>query len=179
MTLNVVQDRPCAELLPSRRHFALTRLIAFARMRLARGVPTPSQRVIHALDRDQTAAEMYVASFGFWLLLTCYIAAALPLHPAAAVIAAAVMAQFAIQLSVVGVALATGLVTRAENRVKLNSVVLMTAVLLVSSYVATLPGDVRYAAWVCLGAIAANAAAAAILWLLRHSVRAAEEQCAG
>lgn len=177
MTLNVVHDRPCAELLPSRRHFAVTRLIAFARMRTARGVPDAAARTIHAIDRDQTAAEMHAASFGFWLLLTCYIAAVLPLHPAAAAIAAAVIAQFAIQLSVVGVALLTGLVTRAENRVKLNSVVLMTAVLLVSSYVATLDGSVRYAAWLCLGAMAVNAAAAVLLWFLRDSVRAAEERC--
>jgi hypothetical protein len=178
MRFAMVYDRPAARLLPSRRRFALARLIAFARLRTSAPPQLEHDRLILAIDRDQTVSEMYGIAASMSVLTTCYVAAALPLPRAAAIALAIPLGTMTVQVLVVLIGVLTGLVTRVENRIGINSAVLMTILLLASSYVATMASPARYAAWLCLAVMLLNAIAAGILRLLRDSVRAAEERCA-
>jgi hypothetical protein len=177
VTLNVVRDRPAARLLPSRRHFALARLIAFLRLRAGADAPLPADHLILSIDRDQTAAEMYGVPAAVSLVLASYIAAALPLPAPIAVVTALPLGVLAVQVAIVLIGIITGLLLRTEYRTNINSATFMTLMLLASSYAATLAGPVRYAAWLWLASMLLNAIAACVLWLLRGAVREAEERC--
>ncbi|MBV8546295.1 MAG: hypothetical protein JO088_16250, partial [Acidobacteria bacterium] len=66
--MNVVADKPEAHWLPSRHRFALSRLIAYAKLRRARAIAKNAEHLILPIDRDQTAAEMN--GVALWVFFT-------------------------------------------------------------------------------------------------------------
>ena len=172
--MRVVRDHAEARWLPSRHRYALARLIAFLRLRGARSEPHPG--LILAIDRDQSTPENMTVGFSVWFALTCYAAAALP---GAWKVIAPIVSQAVLQVGVVGSNLLLHLFGRdlyAFNH-RINSVVLFVILFLATSYFATTPLWVRFVAWAVLAVFALNAIAAAILFLLRRSVRELEARC--
>ena len=63
--MRVVRDCPQAQYLPLRHHFALARLLAFFASRFRSPAAPHVDRVVHALDRDQSAVENYGVAIWF------------------------------------------------------------------------------------------------------------------
>ncbi len=169
--MNYVRDRAEAIWLPSRYHFALSRLVALAMLHIARPSLPPVDHLAYAIDRHQSALENYAVSIWFVATATCYVAALLPLAPAAAI-----GAGFALTLTSIQVFIP--LSGRVVGSRKANSFVLMLCLAAASLYFASRLTWARVPAMFFLGVIALNALAAAVLWLLRHRVREVEQRCA-
>ena len=175
--MNVVRDRPEARWLPSRHHFALARLIAYANLRSACEGVKNAEHLILAIDRNQTAAEMNGVAIWIFVTTVCYIAAALPLIWPAAIIVAIPIAAIVLQFPTVIIGPIVRMLIGDGNHIKIISVIAMSLLVIASSYVATSNSWARYAAWFFFAVLIVNGAAAAIVWLLRGSIRAAEERC--
>jgi hypothetical protein len=176
--MNVVIGRPEARWLPSRYRFAIARLIALARLRRgARSTAERPEHLILAIDRDQSAVEIYSVAVWAFLTTASYFAAVLPLPVPLAIVAAIPLASLAIQIPFLGGGLAIRLVTRDENHVRIISAGMMGLLFIASSYLAVTETWARFVAWFFLAVLALNGLAALILWLLRTRVQAAEERC--
>lgn len=181
--MRVVRDRADARGLPSRRHFALTRLIALVRMQ--QRLPISQHGLILPMDRDQSAAENYGISIWIVLTVSCYVtyrlAQRLPLALAALLSIPAAAALIEVPIYVVGAVFIplwnAVRKRRIENNIRLNSVVMMTLLIAAAAYFATVPSWVSIPAWLFLGIAAMNAIAAAILRLLRGRVLELERRC--
>jgi hypothetical protein len=178
MMLNIVADRPEARWLPSRHRFAIARLIGYLRLRRSKPAAPNSEHLILSIDRDQTAAEMNIVALWVFVTTTCYIAAALPLTLPLAIILAIPLAAIAIHLPIVIGGPLLRLFIGDGNHIKIVSVTTMSLLLIASSYVATTASWARVVAWLFFAILLINCLAAAILWLLRDAVQAAEERCA-
>lgn len=176
--MNVVVDRPEARLLPSRHRFALTRLIAYIRLRGARSAASRPEHLILPIERDQTAAEMNGIAIWVFITSACYVTAALPLALPVAIIIAIPLAAVAIHVPIVVGGPIVRLIIGDGDHVKIVSVITMALLLIASSYFAVSPAPARFAAWFFFALLILNSAAAIILWLLRNPIRAAEERCA-
>lgn len=177
MTLNIVTGRPEARWLPSRHRFALARLIGYLRLRQSKPAAHDSERLILSIDRDQTAAEMYMVALWVFISTTCYIAASLPLALPLALVMAIPLATIAIHLPIVAGGPLLRLFIGDGNHIKIISVATMALLLIASSYFATTASWARFVAWLFLAILLVNCLAAAILWLLRDALQAAEERC--
>jgi len=198
--VNVVHDRPAARWLPSRHHFALARLIALLRVipSAAERERSPSQlpgdlspssrigmtdRLVLAIERDQSAIEIYSVAVWIFLTVACYAGALLPVPIGWAFLAGLVIAGVVIQIPVYvagGVLVplwnaATG--AKLEHNQKFNSIVFMTLLVIASSWFGTRPSPVRYVAWFFFLVLVLNAAAWAIMAALRGKARKLEHQC--
>lgn len=143
----MIQDNPAARWLPSRHHFALTRLIAFVTGRVRTAPKLDLDLLLLAIDRDQTAIENYTIAVWFWLTTACYLSAVLPLHPALAIVIAIPLAAFVVQIPMFFGA---------------SAPVLMLLYFCASAYFATAPGAVHYVAWFSLSLFVVNA----IAWII-------------
>ena len=172
--MHVVRDRGEARWLPSRHRYALARLIAFLRLRGARSEPHPG--LVLAVDRDQSAAENMTLGFAVWIIWTCY---AVVILPGAWKVTAPIVAHLGLQLVLVGTILLLHLFGRDlwAFHHRINSVLMFVLLLLASSYFAATQLWVRFVAWIVLAAFVLNAVAAAVLFLLRRSVRELEARC--
>lgn len=159
-----VRGRADARWLPSRYHFALFRLFAFLRLRVAR--PEPREGLFLIVDRHQTAAEQHGVSIWIVLTVTCYLAATLfarwPLPLALAV--ALPLAPLAIHVPM----LSLGFLTAGNRR--LNAMSLMLTFIIAAAYFAQHQSWARFAAWQFLAVVALNAIAAVIVFLLRSPI---------
>lgn len=162
--MNVVHDRPQAKWLPSRHRFALARLVAYAKLLTSRPTTPDVDRLILAIDPDQSAIENYAASIWYLGSLTCFIAAFVPL-----------LIAFPIALIIIEIPIYVFGVPFGNRRITSAGYVLCGAG--AAAYFALQPTWIRFAAYVFLGVLALNAIAFVIMWLLRHHVRAAEERC--
>jgi len=165
--VKAVRDREDARWLPSRHHFALFRLLAFLRLRFAR--PRPRPGLVLVIDRDQSAFENQAVASWIVLTLAGYLAAGpLARWPLALAIPAALLLAGAIvQVMVVGGGL---LVFLFPDRIRANSMLFMTTMLLLAAYYATRATWARFVAWQFLALVALNAIAAAIVFLLRRPI---------
>jgi len=176
--VNVVRDRPEARWLPSRHHFALARLIAYAKLRGARESTKKTEHLVLAIDRDQTAAEMNGAAIWVFITTVCYIAAALPLIWPAAIVVAIPIAAIALQLPTVVIGPIVRMLIGDGDHIKIISVIAMSLLVIASSYFAVSSSWARYVAWFFFAVLVINGTAAIVVWLLRGGIRAAEERCA-
>lgn len=176
--MNVVIDRPEARWLPSRHHFALARLIAYAKLRGGRTATTNAEHLILPIDHDQTAAEINGAAIWLFVTTVCYIASTVPIHWLAAIAVAIPIAAIVLQFPTVVVGPFVRLLIGDGDHIKIISVIAMLFMVLASSYFAASNSSVRFVAWFFFAVLAVNAAAAAVVWLLRGRIRAAEERCA-
>jgi hypothetical protein len=177
MMLNIAIDRPEARFLPSRHRFAIARLVSYLRLRRSKLVAPHAEHLILSIDRDQTAVEMYMVALWVFVTTACYIAASLPLVLPLAVIVAIPLATIAIHLPIVIGGPLLRLLTGDGNHIKIISVTTMALLLIASSWFATTASPARFVAWLFFAILLINCLAAAILWLLRNTVQAAEERC--
>jgi hypothetical protein len=174
--VRVVRDCPQAQYLPSRYHFALTRLLAFAASRFRSPAVTPADRVVYAIDRDQSAMENYGVAIWFVLTLACYLTFLLPFRAPFDIVAAIVIAPLSVQIAIPvvgGVFTLMGM----KNNVALVSATIMSVMIAVSSLLATAAAPVRFVAWLFLFVVALNSAAWLILLTLRNRIRELEKRC--
>jgi hypothetical protein len=176
--MNVVTDRPEAHWLPSRHRFALSRLIAYWKLRGARAVANNVEHLILPIDRDQTAAEMNGIAIWVFVTTVCYVAAALPLIWPVAIIVAIPIAAIVIHFPIVVIGPIVRMLIGDGDHIKIISLITMSLLVIASSYVAVSNSWPRYVAWFFFAALIANGAAAIVVWLLRGRIRAAEERCA-
>jgi hypothetical protein len=177
--MNVVTDRPEARWLPSRHRFALARLVAYAKLRGARGVVTNhAEHLILPIDRDQTAAEMNGIAIWVFLTTVCYIASMLPLIWPAAIVVAIPIAAIALHLPIVVIGPIVRMLIGDGDHVKIISVITMSLLVIASAYVAASSSWSRYVAWFFFAVLIVNAAAVVVVRLLRGEIVAAEERCA-
>lgn len=176
--MNVVTDRPEARWLPSRHRFALARLIAYAKLRVANDGETSAEHLILPIDRDQTAAEMNGVAMWVFVTTVCYIAAALPLIWPAAIIIAIPISAIVLQLPTVIIGPIVRMLIGDGDHIKIISVIAMALLVIASSYVAASASWARYVAWFFFAVLVINGAAAVAVGLLRGEIRAAEERCA-
>ena len=162
--MNVVHDRPQAKWLPSRHRFALARLVAFVMLTCGTGPTSDVDRLMLAIDPDQSTIENYAASIWYLGSLTCFLSAFVPL-----------LIAFPIALIVIEIPIYAFGVPFGNRRVTSAGYVLCGAG--AAAYFALQPTWIRFAAYAFLGVLALNAIAFVIMWPLRHRVRAAEERC--
>lgn len=173
--MKIVHGRAEARWLPSRFNFALFRLYAFVRMRLAKPQHADVSLV---LDRNQNPVESAVLSTWTTATLACYAAGTwfadwpLPL----ALLAGIPVAITCLEIPIV--AIGVPLRHRANN-IPLNSFMLMSLLIGTALYFARAQSWVRFAAWQFLGAVALNALAAGIVFLLRGRIDAMENAMGG
>lgn len=179
----IVRNRADARLLPSRRDFALFRLVAW--MRLSRAEPSRTSSM-YFTDRHQTAVEMWTV--GLWLLATTtlYVTDALSdrLHFAAALLTGFVTALLALQFTPVlsGLVVAPvwrSIVSRTTLPMRVNGFVVMFLFFASTGWAALRPSWVRYVAWWTITIAALNLIAAAVLYVFRDSIARLEASVVG
>jgi hypothetical protein len=171
--VKVVRDRPEARALPSRRHFALTRLVALMFPGTPRNSEEPRDHIVLSIDADQTASESYLVSAWFTATLACYIAAALPLVLPVAMIVAVPLAM----ISIVLICMFATLPLPDGDNTRVSSAALFVVLAIASAYFAVQPSWARFVAWLFFSFVIANAIAATIVWLLGGRVRELEARC--
>lgn len=174
--MRVVRDCPQARYLPSRYHFALARLLAFAASRFRSPVAARVDRVVYALDRDQSAVENYGVAIWFVVTLACYLGFLLPFRAPFDILAAVVIAPLSAQIAILLVGGAFTLMGM-KNNIAILSAATMSVMITVSSYLATVAAPVRFIAWFFLFVVVLNAAAWLILLPLRNRIREMEKRC--
>ena len=181
--MNLVRDNPAAARLPSRRHFAIARLIAFLASDKPASMPHGVDHLVLAVDHDQTAVEMYAVSIWMFVTAAWYIAVVLPLPVAAAIAVAIVFTGILIQIPfyIIGAVLMPlwNLVTGATivNNQKLNSVAFMTLMVIASSFFGASRTSARYPAWFFFAVLVLNSAAWVVVSLLRARELEMERKC--
>jgi len=173
--MTIVRGRADARRLPSRHRFALFRLAAL--MRLRNAAPRPADVVLF-LDRDQNAIDHHAASLWIVLTIACYLAGTLfAAWPVVAALAVSVpLALMAVQFPVAIIGLLTA---RTARRHLINSVALMSVLILLAVHFARGTSWVRFAAWQFLAVIGLNAIAAVIVFLLRAPIARLEREVIG
>ena len=174
--MRIVRDCPQARYLPSRYHFALARLLAFAASRFRSPAAARVDRVVYAIDRDQSAVENYGVAIWFVVTLACYLGFLLPFRAPFDILAAVVIAPLSAQIAILLVGGAFTLMGM-KNNLAILSAATMSVMIAVSSYLATATAPVRFVAWFFLFVVALNAIAWLILLPLRNSIRELEKQC--
>jgi hypothetical protein len=167
-------NHPRAKRLPSRRRFALARLIALATFRSGTE-GAPADRVVYAVDTDHDAVESYFMSAWFSVMAFAYAAALVPQRGFVAVALAIVLTPVVMHVSLFTAALFTGYTDRDWRRYQ--SIFHMTLFITLSIHVAQLSSPARYVAWASLALCAANAVAAVIMFFARDAVRRMEAEC--
>ena len=176
--MNVVTDKPQARWLPSRHHFALSRLTAYAKLGGARAIANNAEHLILPIDRDQTAAEMSGVAVWVFFTTVCYIAAALPLILPVALMVAIPMAAIVLQFPIVVIGPIVRMMIGDGDHIKIISAITMALLVIASAYFAASSSWPRYVARLFFAVLIVNGVAAIVVWLLRDGIREAEERCA-
>ena len=167
--MKMVRGRADARWLPSRHRFALFRLYAALRLRLAK--PEPRDSLMLIVDRDQSAYEHHGLSLWIVLTVTCYVAGTLPGRwpLPLALLAALPLAVVA----VVAVVILGGLLLGSGERA---GVAFMLVLAVASGVVARHASWSRFVAWHFFAVVALNAVAAAIVFVLRGPIARMERE---
>lgn len=177
--MNAIRDRLEARWLPSRHHFALFRLGAFLRLRVAQ--PRLQQGLLLTVDRHQSQFEHYSLSAWMALTVTCFTAGTLfaSRHFALALALAVPVTMVVLQLTVVGSGLLADLFSavtglKADDPVGASSFVMMLLFVSTAAWLATSRTWVRWVAWQVLALVALNALAAVLVFFLRAPIERLE-----
>lgn len=114
-----------------------------------------------------------------WVMITttAYVAASLPFTLPVSILLAIPLAAMAIQVPFLPGGALLRLLLGDGNHIKIVSVTTMALLLIVSSYFAMKTTWPRFVAWFFIAVLIINSVAAALLWLMRDQIRAAEERC--
>jgi len=170
--VKVVRDRDEARWLPSRHHFALTKLVAMIAMKRTTHRES-SLKKIYAIERDQSTLENYAIAIWLYVTGTAYL---LAVTPKFTWIVIPWIAGFLIHVPCFVIGVIANRFGAVENR-KLNGVSTMAMYLIASSWFATTDSPVAVIAWIFLGIVALNALAAVVMWMLRGTAAAMERRC--
>lgn len=169
--MKIVSDRR-PRWLPSRHSFALARLIAFLVFRIQKQNParSPADRYVFTIDEHQSSAENYFVAA--WVLATAIVetTALLPFRTWISAIIAVITVPWLLQLPLYVLGSMFG-------RRSLTSMATLGVIAIGSAFVAVMPSNAHYVAWLFLIVVAANAAAWPIGWLLREPMKALEREC--
>ena len=173
--MRIVRGRAEARWLPSRFNFAVFRLYAFFRMKTAK---PEAADVALVIDPNQNPIESAVLSAWTAATLSCFAAATLfaswPLPLALLAGLPVAILALEIPLLVVGIPL-----RHRKNNIPLNSAVSMSLLTGAAVYFTRADSWVRFAAWQFLAAVAVNAAAAVVVFLLRGAIARMENDSGG
>jgi len=146
-------------------------MFAFVRSHFPVRPRTDVDHILISIHPDHSALETYTVAIWFYVTLTCYIAAVLPIGW---MVTAPLIAALAVQI-VTGSISAMGSVR--ANHLHRNSMALFGLMIIASAWFAMQPGLVRYVAWFFLAVVAVNAIAWLVMIALRNSVRELEQRC--
>jgi hypothetical protein len=187
--MDVLRDRPVAAGFPSRRRFALSRLLAFAslRRRCARQSQTPvvagAPHIVLVIDRDQSALEIYSVAFLHFAVFTTFIATFIPLPLPLSITLAALVEPVAAQIPcfiVGGFLMPRWAAWRKRDTIDFqdeNGFVLMLLAAAVSVYLVRLQGWTRPVGLLFLGLLGLNAVASVIARAFRNAILSLEQRC--
>lgn len=177
--MKVVRDRAEARWLPSRHHFALFRLGAFLRLRVA--LPRPQEGLLLTVDRHQSQFENYSLAVWVAVTMTCFTAGTLfaSRHFALALALAVPVTMVLLQVMVVGSGLLVDLVSgmtglKGDDPASASSFVMMVLFVGIAAWLATSRTWVRWVAWQVLALVALNALAAVLVFFLRAPIERLE-----
>lgn len=178
--MTIVRDRADARWLPSRFNFALFKLFAFARLKMAKPEPQPGLAL--AIERNQSAAENYAVTIVVFIVLAAFVASLLAtsLPFGTACLVAVPTTAVLINVQVVGVgAILIPFVrkltrSRPEIGIALNSAITAMFVTAAAAFLAVSDSSVRHFGTAFLILIAANAVAAIIVFVLQRPIADAE-----
>ena len=173
--LKLVRDCPQARNLPSRRRYALARLVALLAFRRTAQVPAGVDRVVYGIDPDHDPTENYFVGSMYAMLMVAFTAAALPFGRAMSIIVAAVLSPLTLQLPIF-IAAVFSRFRKGDFR-RWQAAVHLGIIAAFSAYFARTDSAVRYLAWAFLILVAANAIAAVIMFFTRDTVRRMEAEC--
>lgn len=170
--MKLIRNRAEARWFPGRFNLAMFRLLAFVLCRSSRRQTQPG--LVLAVDRHQSALESYAVAL--WIMLSSSIYAFALLRRVVTAWAAALLAVpaalFVIQALTQLVLVAPRRWDRSHHR--LNSFILMSAMVLVSGYIAMTAHWSSVVGWTGIALAVANTIAALALWFLRPQVTALE-----
>lgn len=177
--MRAIRDRAEARWLPSRHHFALFRLGAFLRLRVAQ--PRVQQGLLLTVDRHQSQFEHYSLSAWVALTVTCFTAGTLfaSRHFAFALALAVPVTLVLLQVTVVGSGLLVDLISgvtglKGDDPASASSFLMMALFLSTAAWLATSRTWVRWVAWQVLALVALNALAAVLVFFLRAPIERLE-----
>lgn len=176
-----VRDQPGARWLPSRFHTASFRLIALIASTVRRREPE-HRGIVLVIDRHQNAFENHAMALLVVVLSASFAGMhmAQALRPAVAAILALPVAAILLQVIIVGSGLVFAPIARLFGRSIRHGgpAAYITFVMLsvYSIYYMRSPLWIRYVARAFIAAVAVNAGAAVIMWLLRRRVIRLEQQ---
>jgi len=177
--MRLVRGRSEARWFPSRHNFALFRLAAYFRLRIARSEPFEG---IVAIDRYQSNTETYLVAAWIVLTLACYLTVTLfaswPVPLAFATAVPVALAGVEVPMIASGLVL-TLVAPRGKDITRANSVSVMLLFFAAAAYFAMRPTWVRFAAWQVLFLGAANAVASAIVFFVRDDIARLETAIGG
>jgi len=164
--IEAIRNHPEARWLPSRHRFALFRLYALLRLLRATTEPTATELVL-PIDRDQSAHEQYTVGAWIYLTAVAYVAALLPVVTPLALVLAIPIAAVALHVPLL---LLGAVLPRWTPHESLHAKVLMTVLAAGSFWFAQHDRWPRSIAWLFLGVLAANGAAALVNFAFRGTV---------
>jgi hypothetical protein len=156
----------------------MARLLAYLKLRAGRGPANEAEHLVLPIDRDQTAAEMNAIAIWIFITTVLYVTAMLPMIWPAAILVAIPVAAVALHFPIVVIGPIVRLLIGDGDHIKIVSVITMSLLVIASSYIAASDSWARYVAWLFFAMLIVNGVAAAVVWLLRGGIRAAEERCA-
>lgn len=172
--MRIVRGRADARWLPSRFNYGLFRLYAYLRMKTARPEPADVALVI---DANQNPMESFAIGIWTTLTLACYAAGTwfdswpLPLG----LLAGVVVGITGLEIPVIVI----GLLRPTRNNIPFTSALMMALLIGAAAFFSRAESWIRFVAWQFLVVVALNAVAAAIVFLLRHSVAKTEHAAGG
>ncbi|MEO6260664.1 MAG: hypothetical protein ABIP63_09945 [Thermoanaerobaculia bacterium] len=187
--MRVIRDQPYARWFPSRRRFALTKILALVFLKTLRsdGAPAPSdaaggERIVLGLDRDHDSFEIYSAASLHFVVLTCFMASFIPLPPPLSILLAAFFEPLlALLLCFAGaLVMSRWAVLRGRSRVSFapgNSVVLMALAIAASVYLLGYNGWAAPVGGLFLTIVIINAIASLAVRFLQPTIARLEERC--
>lgn len=190
--IRLIPDQPFVRLFPSRRRFALSRLIAFAVLRVqCLRRPPQSQlpyagdqgRGVLAIDRDQDAIETYSVGILHTVVCTSFLAAQIPVALPLAVLLAALIEPPLVLLCCFitgGLIMPRWMAFRRQGNdhfAHANGVVLMALAAAASIWMVQQPRWLAPIGTIFLAIVILNACASVVVRLLSRTIDRWEQRC--
>ena len=190
--MRIISNHPAARWFPSRRRFALSKILAFAALRVhcARSWRAPAtaltgdrQHLVLAIDHDQDSFEIYSVAALHFAVCTCFIASVIPLPvPFSFLLAAMVEPLLALILCFIIGSLVMPRWSTFRKRDTIdfqhaNGMVLMALAIAAAVSLLRQGGWGRPVGAMFLGITALNALSSVAVRLLRNAIAGWEKRC--
>ena len=173
--MKLVRNQPRARRLPTRRRYALARLVALLTFRFEERVPEGIDHVVYAMDRDHDKTESYFVASMFAALTIIYTAALLPFGRSISIVVAIAASPVTLQLPIYVAGALSGY--RLRDLRSFQSAFHMLVLIAPSLYFARTTSPARFVAWTFLTLCGMNMIAAVIMFFARGRVARMEAEC--